>query len=102
MHALATAACAIAVAYSACTGRWIAHQHWANRCLLLLLAPLLFRLVSGALIVTQAESEWAYRLNAWLSWLAPLLLYEAWRSGQLARRRVPRLNVTTIPVKAAP
>lgn len=102
LHALATATCAIAAAYSAYTGRWIAHQHWANRCLLLLLAPLLFRLVSGALIVTQAESEWAYRLNAWLSWLVPLLVYEAWRSGQLAQRPSPRLNVTTIPAKASP
>lgn len=102
LHALATATCAIAAAYSACTGQWIAHQQWANRCLLLLLSPLLFRLVSGALIVTQAESEWAYRLNAWLSWLVPLLLYEAWRSGQLARRRSSCFNVTTIPAKASP
>ena len=102
LHAVATATCAVAAAYTAFAGRWMTHQHWANRCLLLLLAPLLFRLVSGALIVTQAESEWAYRLNAWLSWLVPLLLYEAWRSGQLARRRAPRLNVTTLPAKASP
>jgi hypothetical protein len=102
LHALAMAACAIAVAYTALRGQWNTHQHWANRCLLLLVAPLIFRLVSGALIVTQAESEWAYRLNAWLSWLVPLLLYDLWRVGQRVKRNSVRLDVTTLSAKAAP
>lgn len=45
----------------------------AERCFLLLISPLILRLIAGAVIVMDVESELTYRLNAWLSWLVPLV-----------------------------
>lgn len=77
--ALATAASAVATVYYACAGRIVQHEQWARRCFVLLISPLILRLAMGTLIVLQFESLWAYRLNAWLSWLAPLVIYEVWQ-----------------------
>lgn len=52
------------------------HQRWATRCYVLLVSPLLLRIVGGLLQVLQIESEWAYVMNAWLSWLVPLAAVE--------------------------
>jgi uncharacterized membrane protein len=73
---LATAASAAAAVYHAVANEFAAHRRWAGRCFVLLCSPLLFRLISGGLIVMQWESEWAYRANAWMSWLLPLAIYE--------------------------
>ncbi len=76
---IATAACAMMALYFARNRNFRSHPSWAIRCFLLLASPLLLRLISGAAIVTQMESEWFYRLNAWVSWLIPLVIYEIWR-----------------------
>ena len=76
---VATAICAVAAVYFACNRQFSRHQVWASRCWLLLLSPLVFRLASGVLIVTEMESANAYCLNAWLSWLLPLAIFETWR-----------------------
>lgn len=65
-------------AYSAANGSWQTHRLWASRCLVLLCSPLLLRLVAGLTIVTRIESVWSYRLNAWLSWMVPLIVHELW------------------------
>jgi hypothetical protein len=75
---IATGATAALALWHAVRGQILLHQQWAWRCYLLLVSPLLLRLVSGVFIVTQSESELAYRLNAWLSWLVPLAVYELW------------------------
>jgi hypothetical protein len=75
---LATAACAAAALCHARARNFRSHQRWAIRCFLLLASPLLLRLIAGAAIVMQLESESFYRLNAWLSWLIPLATYELW------------------------
>lgn len=75
---IATAACAVAALYCVRARNLRLHQRWATRCFLLLASPLLLRLIAGAVIVMQLESEWSYRLNAWLSWLVPLAAYEVW------------------------
>ena len=80
--AVATGACVLAAGYCAMTRRIQWHQRWATRCFILLASPLLLRLISGATIVTQLESDWTYRLNAWLSWLIPLAIYEGWSVSQ--------------------
>ncbi|MEE2938001.1 MAG: DUF2306 domain-containing protein [Planctomycetota bacterium] len=54
------------------------HRLWATRCFILLASPLLLRMVTGATIVLDSESAFTYRLNAWLSWLIPLGVYEIW------------------------
>ncbi len=76
--AIATAVCAAAAIASARARRFAPHQRWAGRTFMLLVSPLLLRVISGVLIVTGADSETAYCLNAWLSWLVPLMIYEAW------------------------
>lgn len=75
---VATGVAVAAAAYAAVTRRLAAHRRWAIRCLVLLASPLLLRIVGGALLVTDMESEVAYRLNAWLSWLVPLAMCELW------------------------
>jgi hypothetical protein len=76
--AIATGSCAITAVSCAMTRKLVAHQRWATRCFILLVSPFLLRLVTGAAIATQLESAFTYRLNAWLSWLVPLLVYEIW------------------------
>jgi hypothetical protein len=73
---LTTALCAGFAIACARQKRFVQHQRWATRCFLLLISPLILRVVSGVLIVTNSESETAYQLNAWLSWIVPLLVYE--------------------------
>lgn len=75
---LATGVSAAAAVYFAMTRRLQIHQRWATRCFVLLVSPLILRLVSGAVIVLQCESQLSYQLNAWLSWLIPLAAIEVW------------------------
>lgn len=63
--------------YLAMTRKFQAHQHAATSCFLLLVSPLILRLASGFAIVAGIESELYYQFNAWLSWLVPFLIYEA-------------------------
>jgi uncharacterized membrane protein len=92
---LITATCMAAAVYYACARQFSLHQRWATRCFLALISPLILRVVSGGLIVTHLDTPLAYCLNAWLSWLIPLALYEGWwRYRAIASRRVPvRLSV---------
>jgi hypothetical protein len=74
---MTTVTCLMA-GFQARARNFVSHQRWAMRCFLMLCSPLLLRLMSGAAIVTGWESDLTYRLNAWLSWLVPLLAYQAW------------------------
>jgi hypothetical protein len=80
LQTLATAICAIAAIRDARSRKFSHHQRWAIRCFILLSSPLLFRTVGGTLYMFDLESEMAYTLNAWLSWSAPLGLFEVGRS----------------------
>ena len=75
---LATAISAGCTLYYARARRFAVHQRWALRCFLLLVSPLLLRVVSGTLMVIGYEEPLGYQVNAWLSWLVPLVAYEAW------------------------
>ncbi|MBA2114672.1 DUF2306 domain-containing protein [Bremerella alba] len=81
LQAIATAATVVMAARYAMQRNFPVHQRWATHCFLLLVAPLLFRIVAGTLIVTESESFMAYQVNAWLSWIVPMATYEAvrWR-----------------------
>lgn len=68
-------ACVQAIRYAVMM-RMELHRRWAIRCFILLCSPLLLRLMSGAVIVLGVESDLTYRLNAWMSWLVPLAIYE--------------------------
>lgn len=77
--AIATGGSAAAALYYAVRRQIPAHRHWANRCLLLLISPLLFRVVNGLLYTLDQDTDQAYQINAWLSWLSLLAGYELWR-----------------------
>ncbi|MCA9137149.1 MAG: DUF2306 domain-containing protein [Planctomycetales bacterium] len=77
-----TIVCAAAMAS---VGNLVSHRRWAMRCYLLLWSPLLLRIVAGVLIVSKMESEWTYRVNAWLSWVLPIAVYEISKHRTIAR-----------------
>ena len=87
---LATGACMVIAVQQARSRKFASHRRWATRCFILLCSPLLLRLMSGAVIVFQLESDLTYRLSAWLSWLIPLAIYEAW----WRRSARQRLNIS--------
>jgi len=59
-------------------GRLVEHRRWATRCFILLCSPLLLRIMTGATVITNIESDLTYRMNAWLSWLVPWMVFELW------------------------
>jgi uncharacterized membrane protein YozB (DUF420 family) len=52
------------------------HRRWATRCLLLLCSPLLLRLMQGAVITLDFDSQATYPYSAWISWTLPLMIFE--------------------------
>lgn len=86
LQAIATAVTVALAARYAMRRNFPVHQRWATHCFLLLVAPLLFRIVAGLLIVTDTESFAAYQANAWLSWIVPMAAYEIvrWRKRRKA------------------
>jgi uncharacterized membrane protein len=82
--AVATAMCVAIGWRSAEKRRFAEHQRWMLRCYLLLCSAVVLRVIGGLTIVTGIESEWAYPLAAWISWLLPLSAYDVFR--QLASR----------------
>ncbi len=84
MLAIATASCMWMAVRHAKNRQFALHQRWATRVVILLCSPLLLRLGSGLFVVLQIDADWTYQATAWLSWLVPLAIYEAW-----SRRRSP-------------
>ena len=84
VQSLLTGITIVVAAQHAVKGNVVVHRRWAARCYILLWSPLLLRTIAGVLIVLNAESEWNYRLNAWGSWLVPLLIYEGvlWQNAR--------------------
>ena len=59
--------------------RFAAHRLWMGRCFLLLCSAVVIRVISGIVIVTGIQGDWTYPLAAWVSWLAPLAVFERLR-----------------------
>lgn len=96
MSAVVTGWCGVMAIQAARARKFAIHKRWATRCFVMLCSPLLLRVFAGAVIVTNLESEWTYRLNAWASWLIPMALYEiGWRRGWSRTLVPPHLPVTT-------
>lgn len=74
--ALATAMCTMLGWRAAVRRRFVAHQQWMTRCFLLLLSAVVLRIIGGASVYFDWNSEWIYPLNAWISWLLPIATYE--------------------------
>ena len=77
-QAIATAGCAMIATVHAIKRNFAVHRKWASRCFVLLISPLLLRVVAGLAIVTNNETLLFFQLNAWLSWIIPVLTYELW------------------------
>lgn len=92
LQSLATGACAILAVWYAIGRRFTIHQQWATRCFILLAAPLLFRVVGGVLLVTGTDTFESYQINAWASWIVPLVAYDAWRIYQARGLPIPYAN----------
>ncbi len=76
MLSLMTAATmGMAVAYVT-AGNVALHRRWVNRCLLLMLSPLLLRLAAALIRQLDLESMLTYQINAWASWCVPLAVHE--------------------------
>lgn len=82
--AIATAGCCAAGWWAA--GWWAAvarrfgdHQLWMWRTYLLLCSAVVIRLIGGLATVLQFDPPWIYPLSTWISWVAPLAIYEIWR-----------------------
>lgn len=67
--------------------RFDEHRRWMSRCFLLLCSAVLLRLIGGAFTVAGYEGDWTYILAAWLSWLAPLAVFELSESQLISYAR---------------
>jgi hypothetical protein len=75
--AVATAACVVVGWRAAVLRRFAEHRRWMWRTFLLLCSAVVIRLIGGLATVAHWDALWIYPLSAWVSWLAPLLVYEA-------------------------
>ncbi len=83
-----TAVCIVMSAWHAKNRRFAVHRVWATRSFLLLTSPLLLRLMTGATIVLDVESDWTYRFAAWGSWFVPLTIFEVRRHWRFQNGRI--------------
>ncbi len=77
--AMATAVCAAAGWRAAVVRQFGDHRRWMWRLYLLLCSAVVIRLVGGMAAVMNVNAEWIYPLSCWVSWLAPLMVFESMR-----------------------
>jgi hypothetical protein len=76
---LATAVTTIMGWQAALRRHFVAHQRWMTRNFLLLFSAVILRIIGGASEYCGWHYDWIYPLNAWLSWLLPIGIYEVMR-----------------------
>jgi len=76
MQAFITGFCVAAGWRDAVMRRFQRHQRWMWRCYLLLCSAVVIRIFGGTASVFQVQADWVFQLQAWLSWVAPLAIYE--------------------------
>jgi hypothetical protein len=77
--AVATATCAAAGGQAAVTRRFQDHRQWMWRLYVLLCSAVVIRLIGGLATVMHVDALWIYPVSCWVSWLGPLMVYEASR-----------------------
>jgi hypothetical protein len=86
--AVATAVCVVLGWRAAVRRRFDIHQRWMWRTLLLLCSAVVIRMLGGLATVAQFDAVWFYPLSTWVSWLAPLLIFEFIQSLDRPREHV--------------
>ncbi|MGI8982895.1 MAG: DUF2306 domain-containing protein [Pirellulaceae bacterium] len=90
--ALVTAACVAWGWRAAVQRRFADHRRWMLRTFILLCSAVVIRMIGGLATVAQYDPDWLYPVSCWISWQAPLLVFETWRFlGE-------RLRVSSVPV----
>jgi len=82
--AIATAVCAAMGWQAAVQRRFDRHRVWMTRCFALLCSAVVLRVIGGLSDVFGIE--WTYPIAAWVSWILPLLVLEAFRFTRPALR----------------
>jgi hypothetical protein len=72
---------------SAVQRRFAEHRRWMWRTFLLLCSAVVIRMIGGLATVTDFDAAWLYPLTAWMSWLAPLLVFEIGSFRNRQRKR---------------
>src|SRR5262245_32842211 len=77
--AVTTAVCAGAGWRTAVARRFQEHRPWMWRTYILRCSAVVSRMIGGLATVLQVDAEWVYPLSCWVSWLGPLMIFEAMR-----------------------
>ena len=93
----------IAQAFATAVTMWIAivkamqldfqkHEIWATRCYVLLVSPLILRIANGTLVAFDLQTDFILAINAWITWLIPLAIFESCRCYQSTSQSVSATN----------
>jgi len=77
--AIVTAMCAAAGWRAAVARRFQEHRRWMWRTYILLCSAVVIRMIGGLATVLQFDALWLYPVSCWVSWLAPLMVFESLR-----------------------
>lgn len=93
--AVATATCVALGWRAAVQRRFFEHRRWMWRGFVLLCSAVVIRMIGGLATVTGFDAEWLYPLSAWISWLAPLMVFELsdLRDRQVGHSLTPSLAI---------
>ena len=67
--------------------RFSDHRRWMWRSYLLLCSAVVIRVIGGLATVTGFSAMWVDQLTPWISWVAPLVVFELCATGYRQRSR---------------
>jgi len=77
--AIVTGICCAAGWRAAAARRFDEHRRWMLRTYLLLCSAVVIRVLGGLATVFELDAEWVYPVSVWVSWVGPLMVFEASR-----------------------
>lgn len=92
--AIATGSCVALAWRAAMQRRFSAHRLWMQRGFLLLCSAVVTRMIGGLVSVTGFHAPWIAPLAAWVSWFAPLAVFEGSRAVERLLSLFARPNQT--------
>lgn len=97
LQAIVTGFCVAAGWRFAVLRRFKRHQRWMWRCYLLLCSAVVIRVFGGVATVFQIQADWVYQLQAWISWIGPLAIYELTRWLRTRRSWKQTTSIGVVP-----